>query len=114
MQNVSSLSKEELHLLHKNLTIYQKLQKAIGKRGVAEYHRLKNGKNILKVEYFPTTDFSWMQSQALEIYQKIYNQKIDASVVNWIEKKEIQWWMRVFFNDAMVDMSFARFSHMFQ
>jgi len=90
MKDLSSLSKKELRTLHKQLTTYQKLQKAIGKRGVAEYHRIQDGKDILKVEYFPTKDMDGLQKQALGVYEKVYSQKVDAKDIIWIEKKEIE------------------------
>jgi len=65
MKELASLSRPELRSLLKSLTTYQKLQKAIGKRGIAEYHRMYDGKDILKVEYFPTKDMDGIQKQAL-------------------------------------------------
>jgi len=114
MKEIASLSKKELRTLLKHLTTYQKLQKAIGKRGVSEYHRVQNGKDILKVEYFPTKDMSGIQKQTLEIYEKVYSKKIDTKDILWIEKQDLQWWIRVFLNDEMIDMSFARFAQILQ
>lgn len=111
MRDIQKLDKTELLHIQKKLQLLSNLRKDLWKRGTKEYYRIENGTNILKVEYFPFWKDAkhFIEAKIPEIYKKFFNQTVDISQVEMVENVDLQWGMRIFFNDMLCDLSYSRF-----
>lgn len=109
MQNLENLNKQELQAVLKDLSLYKKLTSQVWERWKQIFSHIKEWKNKFSVEYFPNIDKEFVLEEAKKIYEKVFSQKnLKDEEIILSEKKEILWWMKIFFNDDMVDMSFLK------
>jgi hypothetical protein len=106
MQNIENLNLVELQELLKDLKSYKQLSNQLWKRGIELFKRNLNWSNLLLVEYF------WDKENAinisLNIYKNFFNLDVKKDDIKIIQKKELKWWVKVYKNDSMVDLSFSK------
>lgn len=109
MQKIEGLQKLELEKLLKDLNTYKYLTKKVWKRWKIIFDNIFNGKNDYKVEYYKDIEKSFVLEQAVSIYKKVFNINVLENDIKLVENKNIKWWIKVFLNDNLVDMSFSKF-----
>jgi len=108
MQELNNLNRNEAISLLKNLRTLQNLNKKLGSRWVDLFKRTINKKDFLKVEYFwEDSQLDFINKLANDVYKKSF--WIDATnlEVIFVQNKELIWWMKVYYNDNVVDISFS-------
>lgn len=109
MQNIENLQKAELEELLKNLRLYKDLVKKVWNRGKKIYENVFNWKNEYSVEYYWDLDESYVLTEAKSIYKKVFNVDVSDSEIILSKNEKIKGWMKVYFNDNLIDLSFLKF-----
>ena len=109
MTNIEGLDKAELELLLKDLKLYKDLIKKVWKRGKTIFDNKFNNKNEFLVEYYWDVDESFILSEAKEIYKKMFNIDVNDSDIKLVKNEKIKWWMKIYLNDNLIDLSFLKF-----
>lgn len=114
MTDISKLNKLELRNLLKKLKLLNSLKKSLWKRGITEYERINNWVNVYKVEYFNSGDssLSFVQENASESFKKVFWLDVKVEDIQFAQNQNLKWWMRIFFNDTMCDLSYNRFANL--
>jgi len=107
--NLDWLSKEQLKDLLKDLSLYKTLSTQIWKRWTEIFSHLKEWKNKFSVEFFPNLEKNFVLEESKKIFSKIFWKNPSDWEISLKENKKILWWMKIFFNDDMIDMSFLKF-----
>lgn len=112
--DITNLWKKELETLLKKLKLLSSLKKSLGNRGTKEYHKILDGKDILKVEYFDfgTDALAYVQEKSLESFKKLFWLEVQLTQIEFVKNQNLQGWMRVFYNDNMFDLSYSRFQNL--
>lgn len=111
--NLDNLNQQELKNLLKNLSLYKKLTSQIWNRGREIFSQIKEWKNKFVVEFFPNIEKKFVLDEAKKVYEDVFNQKkINDEEIFLIENEKILWWMKIFFNDDVVDMSFLKIQNL--
>lgn len=107
--DLNNLNKQELQALLKDLSLYKKLVSQVWNRWKEIFHHIKEWKNKFVVEYFPNIEKEFILEESKKIFEKMFSQKnLKDEEIILIENKKILWWMKIFFNENMVDMSFLK------
>lgn len=109
MTNLEGLDKAELELLLKDLKIYKDLIKKVWKRWKQIFDNKFNNKNEFVVEYYWDIDESFVLAEAKEIYNKIFDINVKDDDIKLVKNNEIKWWMKIYLNDNLIDLSFLKF-----
>ncbi len=114
MIDISKLSKDELKHLLKDVTLLSSLKKSLWKRGKQEFQKLKNGKQCYKIEYYESSDesLSFVKEKSIEIFQKMFWAEVKLDDIEFMQNQNLQWWMRIFYNDDMFDLSYRKFENL--
>jgi len=111
--NFDNLNKRELKELLKNLILYRDLVKKIWKRWKKIFSQINDWKNSFVVEFFPKLDKNFVLEKSKKIFEEVFWQKnLNNEEIILKENEKIWWWMRLFFNDQMVDLSFLRMKNL--
>lgn len=112
--DIKNLSKKELVTLAKKLHLLSSLKKSLWNRGVKEYHKILDGKDIFKVEYFDFGNdaLNYVQEKSIESFKKLFWLDIQLTQIEFVKNQNLQWWMRIFYNDNMFDLSYNRFQNL--
>lgn len=108
LKKVENLDAKGLKNLLRELKLYQDLQKKLWDRGVDLFERKHSGKKQLVVEYFPSLweESAWKQAE--NVYSKVFNLDTQREKIKFVSKESIKWWMKIYFDDSMVDLSFEK------
>lgn len=108
MKIIDSIKSSDLKKILKWLKRYSQIKAQLGKRWESLFKRELLNKNYLLVEYFPSVWEDLVVEESLKIYSKMFN--ITPNTKDIVLKKvdDIKWWMRVYFNDNMIDVSYSR------
>lgn len=109
MQNLEKLNKAELEKLLRNLRLYNDLIKKVWKRGRTIYDNIFKWVNSYTVEYFSILDEDYVLTEAIAIYKKIFNLDVKKEDIKLIKNENIKWWIKVYLNDSLIDLSFLKF-----
>jgi len=72
------------------------------------------GEKTLTVEYFPALGVDGAWSQAENVFEKSLWVKAQKSEVNFVENSALKWWMKVYCDDNMVDLSYKKVENLMQ
>ncbi len=114
MENLNKLNKTELENLLKKLKLYNTLKRQLWNRAKQEFDKIINWKQVYKVEYFEWISKQEALNEAIKIYKKIFDINIDEKSIIMKENKELNWGIRVFKNDNMIDLSYRRIENFFR
>ena len=109
MQNIENLNKAELEQLLKDLRLYKDLVKKVWTRWKTIYENLFNWKNEYKVEYYGDLDESYVLWEAKSVYKKVFDIEVNDSDIQISKNEKIKGWVKIYFNDNLVDLSFQKF-----
>ena len=113
MEKLKKLNKAELKNLFKKLKLYSNLKRQLWDRGIIEFQRIINWKENYKVEYFKWISKWEALSEAIKIYKNIFNIDIDEKSITIKENNKLNWGIRIFKNDNMIDLSYKRIENLF-
>jgi hypothetical protein len=112
--DITNLDKKDLVILVKKLKLLNSLKKSLWNRWIREYKKINEGKDIFKVEYFdfgPETTH-YIKDKAIEIFKKLFWLNLQLTQIEFVKNQNLQWWMRIFYNDNMFDLSYNRFQNL--
>ena len=114
MTDISKLSKLELKSLLKKLELLNSLKKSLGNRWNREYQRINNGIHSYKVEYydFGEGSLSYVKEKSTESFKKLFWLDLQLQEIEFVTNQNLKWWMRIYFNDNMYDLSYNRFENL--
>ncbi len=116
MSNIKSLTDnlnfDQLKEVLKEIKLYRDLKKQLWKRWEDVYSKLKTWKSTYLVEYFTgvSEDLAWEESQ--KVYKKVFNLNVEKSEVTFLKKEEIKWWIKVYLDDKVIDLSYQKIENM--
>ncbi len=114
MKILENMTLEEVRNLRSSLSIYALMKKQLGKRWKELFYRQITGKKKYVVEYFPTLgeDEAWEQAQT--VFSKSFWETPTKQEVIFTENPGMKWWMRVYQDDNMIDMSYQKVENILQ
>jgi len=99
----------DLQKLLKELKLYKDLVKKLWNRWKKIFKSLVENKSLYKVEYYPDMGEKNALEEAKKVYENIFSEKnVKDSDIEVKIKEGIDWWIRVFKNDELVDLSFKK------
>ena len=106
--DTQKLDKSQLKDLLRDLKLYRELENELGEQWIVLFNRIKNNTQSYVVEYYPnvTQELAWENAQ--QIYKKTFSVEPDKHQVEFLERESLKWWIKVYLNDDMVDMSFDK------
>ncbi len=106
--NFEWLSILELKKILKSLVLYKDLSLKMWSRGKTLFSRLHSKKDIYKIEYFDSISKNEALKQGLLAYEKIFDEKPNPNDIIMKQKSSLSWWIRIYKNDNMSDISFKK------
>lgn len=105
---INNLNLEELKQLLTQVSNYNDLKTKLWKRWTALFQRNLNNKDLLVVEYFWDNSKENIFELSAKVFKDVYKVEANISEINFIRNDKIKWWMKVYKNDEMVDLSFSK------
>lgn len=111
MTDISKLNKLELKGLLKKLQLLNSLKKSLWNRWIREFGRINNWVNSYKIEYYDSEgkSLSYVKEKSSICFNKLFWLNIKTEEIQFVSNKNLKWWIRIFFNDNMFDLSYSRF-----
>lgn len=108
MEVLKNLNRAELKEFLRWLKLYSELTTKLGYRGRNIFLKTLSWEKSYKVEFFPalTQDVAW--EKALQVFEKIFWVKPKKEDVVFQSKESLLWWIRVFEDDYLVDLSLKK------
>jgi hypothetical protein len=104
----TNLNKEELWWLLKDLKLYSNITNKLWYRWKRIFSKLINDKSYYLVEYYPYADLEFVFTKSLEIYKRFFMCTPSREEIIFLPKKSILWWIKVYKDDDVVDLSFEK------
>lgn len=111
--NIEGLSYEQLTNVLTQLKDYRELKTKLWKRGRDLFQRKKDKKNMFLVEYYPGVWESSALDMALRVYDTEFRVQPHRDDIILLPKEDIGWGIKVYKDDMMLDMSFAKIKKSF-
>ena len=112
-KEINSKSLSNLQELLKSLKLYRDLIWKLWNRWKLLFDSISNNKSIYKLEYFEGLSEKEALLKAQEAYKKVFWEEIAEEQIILKSKKTLEWWIKVFRDDEMVDLSFNRIKKYF-
>lgn len=112
MTDISKLNKLELKELLKKLNLLNSLKKSLWNRWFREYRKINDWVNSYRIEYFENsskTGLDFAREKALISFKELFHLDLKLEEIEFIQNNNLSWWIRIFYNDNMFDLSYARF-----
>lgn len=101
-------NKKELKDILNSLKLYKDLTRKLWSRWKELYKKYIENKSSYKVEYFSSIWKETVETEVKKVYLNIFKDPVSISEVKFIKSENIQWWIRVFKDDSMVDISYKK------
>ena len=108
MLDLSNLNLKQLREILSWLRQYQDLKKKVWKRWVDYFKRTLNSENLYVVEYYPSIQEDDAYFIAKDVYKRTFWIDVDKSKIKFCTKDSILWWIKVYRDDSMIDLSFLK------
>lgn len=105
---ISKLNWQETKTLLKDLRLYKDIVKKLGSRWKRVYNKIKNNESYYLVEYYPQNDMDFVYNKAKEVYEVFFKTNPDREKIKFIAKENLWWWMKIYMDDNLVDLSFDK------
>lgn len=107
-EKINNLDAKGLQELLKEVKLYQDLKRKLGNRWEDLFERKHSKEKLLVVEHFTSVseDLAWEQAQV--VYQKAFTTIVQREKVQFMIKDWLKWGIKVYLDDSMVDLSFAK------
>ena len=109
MYDIKKLSKKELKILLKDLKTYKDLVKKVWNRWREIFDHIYHGHDKYFVEYYGDADTEYIAKKAKSIYEKVFKKEVKKKNIEIKRNDTIGWWMKVYCNDSLIDLSFLKF-----
>lgn len=106
--NIDNLNLSELKDLLKELKLYKNIKKQLWNRSNKLYNKLKKWEKSLVVEYFSSISKDLAFEESRKIFKNIFNLDAEESEITFLENSELKWWIRVYVDDKVVDLSYSK------
>lgn len=103
-----SLKLSELRDLLKSLKLYKDLSWKLWNRWKRLFWSIISKKSLYRVEYFETISEKEALNEALFAYKKVFGENPETKDITLISKKSLDWWIKIYKDDSLVDLSFKR------
>lgn len=113
-KDLDSLNLAELKELLKEAKTYRALSKQLWSRWIQVYKRSQQWISRLVVDHFPNipVDMAWEQAQ--RVYKTIFDMEVTQDNVEFRPKESLKGWIKVYMDDKMVDLSYAKIEKQIQ
>ena len=108
MINFEGVSLKELKEILKSLRLYKDLSSKLWSRWKNIYKSITNNTSIYKIEYFEKSSKDDALEQWLVAYERIFGETPKSEEINLVAKKSLEWWIRIYKDDNLVDLSFNK------
>lgn len=108
MKIIDSIKSSDLKEILKWLKLYSDMKNKLGQRWEKLFKRELFNKHYLLVEYFSSLKEDTVIEESLKVYSKFFNIEPNKNEIILKKVDNINWWIRVYFDDNMVDVSFSR------
>lgn len=114
MLDIKKLDKLQLKNLLKKLQILNYLTKSLWNRWKREFERINSWVNFYKVEYFEVSKdtLSFIEKKAVESFKKLFDVQVWIQDIKFTKNQNLKWWMRLYYNDNMFDLSYNKFENL--
>lgn len=111
MMGISKLDRLWMKDLLKKLNLLSSLKKSLWKRWILQYQRINDDVNFYKIEYYNSWEMSlsYAKEKSIELFNKLFGIDLKVEEIQFISNQDLKWWLRVFCNDDMYDLSYKRF-----
>ena len=110
MINFEGKTLSELKVILKSLRLYKDLSSKLWSRWKNIYKSTTNNTSIYKIEYFEKSSKQDALAEWLVAYEKIFGETPKSEEINLVAKKSLEWWIRIYKDDSLVDLSFRKAS----
>ena len=110
MNNFEGKSLSELKEILKSLRLYKDLSVKLWNRWKKLFKNIIWNTNNFKIEYFSEMNEDDALEQWLTALKKIFWDDIKKQDIELIKKESLEWWIRIYKDDNLVDLSFKRAS----
>jgi len=114
MKQIQDLHLQDAKKILSGLKSYSEVTKKLWLRWRGIFTKFLTGSKSFEVEYFPALWEESAWSQSLVVFKKSFNLTPDKSEVVFTPLENIKWWMKVYVDDNMVDLSFDKVEKMMQ
>ena len=94
--------------------MYTSLVKQLWKRWAAHYYRQSRWVSYLVVDYFPSVWENLAWEQASKVYKKIFDVTPKKEEITFRKKDSLRGGIKVYLDDHMVDLSYAKIEKQIQ
>jgi len=108
MEKIEKLNSVELKLVLKWLKLYSNLTKKLWNRWKAIFDKEISWNNTYKIEYTSSIGKEWAWEKATVAFEKVFWESPKKEKVSFILNDDILWWVKIFKNDDMVDLSLSK------
>jgi len=110
MNNLEWKSLSDLKEILKSLRLYKDLSEKLWNRGKNIFKSISNNTSIYKIEYFSWSSKEDALAEGLVAYKKVFGDSPQTEEINLVEKESLEWWIRIYKDDNLVDLSFRKAS----
>ncbi len=111
VRDIEKLEKPDLLKTLKLLKKFRLLQKDIWNKSKEIFHSSFFKTQKFVVEYFPTINKNDLENFILNTFKLEYWVDIAYENILWKENQNLKWWIRLFIDDDMVDISFEKINN---
>lgn len=108
MTNLQNLDLQKLKDLLSWLKLYEDMSKKLWNRWKSLFKRNLYKQNNFLVEFYPSISQIEAYNVAREVYKKSFNIEVPEKNIKFSAKESILWWIKVYKDDSMVDLSFSK------
>ncbi len=110
MNDFKGKSLSELKEILISLKLYKNLSNKLWNRGKKIFTSISENTNIFKIEYFENCSKDDALNFWLIVYKKIFGVSPKKEEINLVSNLSLEWWIRVYKDDNLVDLSFKKVS----
>ena len=110
MNNLEWKSLSDLKEVLKSLRLYKDLSEKLWNRGKELFKSIESNTSIYKIEYFSWSSKEDALKEWLIAYKKIFGVSPKIEEINLIKKESLEWWIRIYKDDNLSDLSFKKAS----
>lgn len=106
--NIEGLDLKDLKELLKEVKLYRDLNKQLWNRWKIVYEKIKTGKSDYHVEYFTVLEKDIVLEESIKVYKTVFWLDVSKEDIKLIEKDSLKWWIKVYLDDKVVDLSYDK------
>ncbi len=108
IKDINNLDLSTLKILLKNVKKYKELRNKLWKRGEELFNLSINNKSKYLVEYYWKIDQKELFTLSKKIYKESFWEEPSESEILFERNDAIKWWLKVYKDDFVADLSFSK------